>query len=162
MLPKFRRAMANACHYLCFWKSSCCFAPNSDNSSINSGTTPKRRAILVSRPQNELTGAEGSGGSSGGVPDRLSRLYKRRRKNNNHNKRSINLKMKEIKVDNLVPKNAKNQTNNADENGHSGHSTDTRATTASNGAVVTEAIIESNQEVNNPKNGSVLKVEVEK
>ena len=43
-----------------------------------------------------------------------------------------------------------------------GHSTDTRATTASNGAVVTEAIIESNQEANNPKNGSVLKVEVEK
>ena len=72
------------------------------------------------------------------------------------------MKMKEIKVDNLVPKNAKNQTNNADENGHSGHSTDTRATTASNGAVVTEAIIESNQEANKPKNGSVLKVEVEK
>ena len=70
--------------------------------------------------------------------------------------------MKEIKVDNLVPKNAKNQVNNADENGHSSHSTDTRATTASNGAVVTEAIIESNQEAINPKNGSVLKVEVEK
>ena len=70
--------------------------------------------------------------------------------------------MKEIKVDNLaVTISPKNGRSDADENGHSGHSTDTRATTASNGAVITEAIIESNQETI-PKNGAVLKVEVEK
>ena len=103
MLPKFRRAICGTCQYLCFWKYSCwCPAKSNIRHTDSSATftTPKRHALLIKSTElrsqaTELTEFKPATSVSY-IPDRVNRLYKRRRKNNNHNKRSVSVKKNEV------------------------------------------------------------------